>query len=290
MSVVYAIVQYTTIVVMRKLIRLVSPRTETWYVHTQYEALNTILTHYKHPGIGFDTTMNMGFHHTDYNSAAFDPLFCGTHPTTRLQLQLYHRVVTGGPDLAGLDVLEVGCGRGGGAVFVSNTFKPRSMTGLDFSVQGVAQCHTTWPSSSVQFHVGDAQELPYRTAQFDVVLNVESSHCYPQIGRFLQEAYRVLKPGGYLLYCDISTPTAAIQLRAHLTTLGWTLVETEELTPGVVCALEQAADLRHPLPWPLRYILPNVLGHTGSLTSTNFRTGIWIYHRLVCQKPLRTPL
>ena len=42
----------------------------------------------------------------------------------------------------------------------------------------------------------DAENLPFDDASFDVVINVESSHCYPHIDRFLSEVRRVLAPGG----------------------------------------------------------------------------------------------
>src|SRR4051794_1111375 len=50
----------------------------------------------------------------------------------RFGLQLYRRVA-GATDLDGKDVLEVGCGRGGGATFVFDEFRPRSMTAVDLS-------------------------------------------------------------------------------------------------------------------------------------------------------------
>jgi hypothetical protein len=50
----------------------------------------------------------------------------------RLCIQLYHHTV-GETSLEGKDVLEVGCGRGGGASYIARYLRPRSMTGLDFS-------------------------------------------------------------------------------------------------------------------------------------------------------------
>src|SRR5690348_5270271 len=53
----------------------------------------------------------------------------GSEPD-RFAVQLYDKVV-GTADLHGLAVLEVGCGRGGGAAFVFERHRPASMTGLD---------------------------------------------------------------------------------------------------------------------------------------------------------------
>ena len=48
----------------------------------------------------------------------------------------------------------------------------------------------------------NAQNLPFQNESFDAVLNVESSHRYPQMEKFLNEVYRVLKPNGYFLFTD----------------------------------------------------------------------------------------
>ena len=47
-------------------------------------------------------------------------------------LRLYEHTVRDTP-LAGRDVLEVSCGRGGGASFVSRTYKPQRYVGIDVS-------------------------------------------------------------------------------------------------------------------------------------------------------------
>jgi ubiquinone/menaquinone biosynthesis C-methylase UbiE len=47
--------------------------------------------------------------------------------------------------------------------------------------------------------------MPFPDASFDAVINVESSHCYPSMGRFLSEVHRVLRPRGSLLFADLRT-------------------------------------------------------------------------------------
>jgi SAM-dependent methyltransferase len=59
---------------------------------------------------------------------------------------------------------------------------------------------------------GDAEALPFADAEFDAVLNIESSHNYPHLERFFAEAVRVLKPGGYLVHADMMTSSFIAQL------------------------------------------------------------------------------
>ena len=51
--------------------------------------------------------------------------------------------------------------------------------------------------------MGDAENLPFDDASFDVVTNLESSHTYPDIRAFLGQVRRVLRPGGWFLHTDL---------------------------------------------------------------------------------------
>ena len=122
----------------------------------------------------------------------------------RFCIQLYHRVAAA-VDLRGKDVLEVGSGRGGGAAFVARHHGPLAVTGVDFARNAVNFCRRRHRHDALTFTRGDAERLPFPDASFDAVLNVESSHCYPDVPRFLREVRRVLRPGGALLFADMGS-------------------------------------------------------------------------------------
>jgi ubiquinone/menaquinone biosynthesis C-methylase UbiE len=119
----------------------------------------------------------------------------------RACIQLYHHVASQA-DLHAKDVLEISCGHGGGASYVTRTFGPAKYSGLDLNPAGIAFCKARHRHPGLDFIRGDAGNLPYGRESFDVVINVEASHCYPDFPRFLFEAARVLKPGGHFLYAD----------------------------------------------------------------------------------------
>jgi ubiquinone/menaquinone biosynthesis C-methylase UbiE len=52
------------------------------------------------------------------------------------------------------------------------------------------------------FVQGDAENLPFPDASFDIVVNVESSHTYPHFDRFAAEVRRVLRQGGRFVITD----------------------------------------------------------------------------------------
>jgi SAM-dependent methyltransferase len=119
----------------------------------------------------------------------------------RYSINLYHQVATQ-VDLAGKKVLEASCGHGGGASYLTRTLKPAAYTGLDYNPDGVAYCRKHHPLPGLDFVHGDAENLPFGDESFDAVINVEASHAYPQLSRFLAEVARVLRPGGDFLYAD----------------------------------------------------------------------------------------
>jgi SAM-dependent methyltransferase len=119
----------------------------------------------------------------------------------RACIQLYHHVATQA-DLRGKEVLEVSCGHGGGASWIKRTLRPVRYTGLDLNPTGIAFCRQRHRVDGLAFVQGDAEDLPFRDATFDAVVNVEASHCYPHFPQFLAEVARVLRPGGRLHYAD----------------------------------------------------------------------------------------
>jgi len=119
----------------------------------------------------------------------------------RACIQLYHHVATQ-VDLKGQRVLEVSCGHGGGASFLTRTLQPARYTGLDLNPSGIRFCQRRHQVAGLDFVQGDAGNLPFQAATFDAVINVEASHCYPDFPRFLAQVARVLQPGGHFLYAD----------------------------------------------------------------------------------------
>ena len=120
----------------------------------------------------------------------------------RYPIQLYHHLCIQ-LELKDKVIVEVGSGRGGGANFIARYHKPKLITGVDLSPNAVSLCNKSYNLENLNFLVGDSAKLPFEDNSVDVILNVESSHCYPSIPDFISEVCRVLKPGGHFLYCDL---------------------------------------------------------------------------------------
>jgi ubiquinone/menaquinone biosynthesis C-methylase UbiE len=103
-------------------------------------------------------------------------------------------------------VLEVGCGSGKGLNLLSRLESKSTFVGLDLSEQAVRQAKARFSRPGALDYVqGDAERLPFDDGEFDAVINVESSHNYPNLRGFLLEVARVLRPGGYFSHVDAFT-------------------------------------------------------------------------------------
>jgi ubiquinone/menaquinone biosynthesis C-methylase UbiE len=156
----------------------------------------------------------------------------------RYSIQLYHQTATQ-VDLSGKDVLEVSCGHGGGASYLTRTLHPASYTALDFNPAGIAFCQKRHTLPGLKFVQGDAQNLPFPDESFDAVINVEASHIYPDFERFLGEVARVLRPGGHFLYADFRNRDAFVAWEAALTKPPLRLVSKKVIDTEVVRGLQK---------------------------------------------------
>ena len=95
-------------------------------------------------------------------------------------------------------VLDVGCGTG--AIALRAAARGATTTGLDLSpalVERAAQ-RARDRRLEIEFGVGDAEQLPFADATFDVVASSVGAIFAPDHARVAQELARVTKPGGRL--------------------------------------------------------------------------------------------
>lgn len=140
---------------------------------------------------------NFGYEEDPPMGLPLDP----SDESNRYCIQLYHQTASQ-VDLTGKKVLEVSCGAGGGASYITRALKPASYTGLDLNPASIDLCRKRHRLPGLNFVQGDAQNLPFPDESFDAVVNVEASHQYPDFPGFLAEVARVLRPGGHFLYTD----------------------------------------------------------------------------------------
>ena len=178
--------------------------------------------------------MNYGF---DYNNKSNEPILGDEDEEYRYCIQLYHHTVE---KLAVQDktVLEVGCGRGGGTSYIARYLNPKKITGIDYSKNAITLCNRIHNEHNLEFVEGDASDLPMEDDSQDVVINVESSHCYPSIPQFLSEVKRVLKPGGLFAWTDLCPTEAVDDYEEAFNTCGMKTIDYYQITDNVLRALD----------------------------------------------------
>lgn len=257
----------------------IKPRLQTTLFRMMYSIIGAGL---KNDNVAF---LNYGYAPLDSSSMDLD--LHAKDEAERVLIQLYFRVA-GALDLRGKDVLEIGCGRGGGASFIARYLHPASMTGVDLADRAVQYCRQNHRVAGLTFVRGEAGNLPLPASSYDAVVNVESSHCYPSFEGFLSEVARVLRPNGSLLFADFRPRGDVANMREQLQQW-FTLIEEESITPNVVRALELDSDRRNLIvqkraPRFLQESLKTVAAVKGSSSFNAFATGDLQYLRFVMQK------
>jgi tocopherol O-methyltransferase len=118
------------------------------------------------------------------------------------------------------NILDVGCGIGGSSLYLAQKFQAAA-TGVTLSpvqaARATERAAAVGLSNVTSFQVADAQAMPFDDNCFDFVWSLESGEHMPDKAKFLQECYRVLKPGGVFLmatWCHRPTDPPELKLTA----------------------------------------------------------------------------
>lgn len=227
--------------------------------------------------------MNYGFAE-DHNEIHLEP----SDEINRYPIQLYYQLVRA-HDLEGKDILEIGCGRGGGLAFLTKLLHPSSAVGIDRDPTAVEFCNRHWGKPGLRFLQGDAQSVDLPDNSFDVIINVESSHRYENLNHFLSEVRRLLRPNGVFLLTDFRGMADMPELLSHFQQSGLEMTGNDDVTRQVVKALELDDKRRRGLvnnlvPRFMQKIALDFSGAKGSPTYRRFDSGKWIYFNYFFRK------
>ncbi|MCF8360981.1 MAG: class I SAM-dependent methyltransferase [Prolixibacteraceae bacterium] len=232
------------------------------------------------------TYMNYGY--ADLNGSKNLTVLDKTDEENRLSYQLYNHL-TAEIELEDKHILEVGSGRGGGASMIKKYHKPEKLVGLDFSGEAVKLCNRNLSASGLDFIEGDAENMPFSAGSFDVVINVESSHCYYSMNSFLNEVNKVLKSGGHFLFTDFRKHNEIEELENLISSSGLEVLEKRDITPNVIKALDEDHDRRmriisQNVPKPFIKQFREFAGVKNSIVYNQFEKGELRYMSYIMRK------
>jgi SAM-dependent methyltransferase len=222
--------------------------------------------------------MNYGYAPAGATGAAGPEGYC---------LALYRHLLDG-TDLRAKRVLEVSCGRGGGAAELAMAHAPAEFVGVDISTQNLEIARRGFAHlTNLRFEVGRAEALPFDGGTFDAVVNVEASHLYDDPARFFAEAFRVLRPRGQFFYADLFWSNS--EPERFLSDAGFLLMREEDITADVLRALELDSDRREQIvsasiPAHMQDDYRNWSGVKGYRAHTRFASREWVYRAFRAQR------
>jgi len=173
------------------------------------------------------------------------PVDPGASELSTVCRRLYEEVLS--PIPTGLKhVVEIGCGRGGGAFYLLQEQKQLQYLGLDLSREHIRVCRERFKGrANAGFAIANATRLPLPQGQFDAAFSVEASHHFSDLDGFFDEVAGVLKPGGWffltgLWHQDQPQPEPS---SAH----GFEVLERQDISANVVASLARTSELREEL-------------------------------------------
>lgn len=137
---------------------------------------------------------------SDFSTVTETPL----NRATKEQFQLmYTRYELAARIASGKDVLEVACGAGVGLGLLART--ARHTVGGDIDDRNLSFARTTYARNpDIEIVKLDAEQLPFESGSFDVLVLYEALYYIPSIEAFFAEAHRILRPGGTLLISTVN--------------------------------------------------------------------------------------
>jgi ubiquinone/menaquinone biosynthesis C-methylase UbiE len=160
-------------------------------------------------------------------------------------VHLYETPVSWITLVAGERVLDLGCGSGGATRAAARAVGPEGLVvGIDSSAEAIALARERTPADlPVVYRRGDAQSLasiPDRS--FDCVIASMVLEQLPDMRRVLEEAHRVLRPGGRL----VASVTAFDRLRPlDAAFMGRVLAVVGRRAPGAFAGRASRASIPH---------------------------------------------
>jgi SAM-dependent methyltransferase len=108
------------------------------------------------------------------------------------------------PDVAGKDVLELGCGGGQWSVWLAQ--HGARVTGIDLSGRQLdhARRNVAGTGAAVALAQGSAERLPFARGAFDLVISDHGAMSWGDPQRTVPEVARVLRTEGLLIFCATS--------------------------------------------------------------------------------------
>ncbi len=207
--------------------------------------------------------MNFGY----YNEKEVD--IAPEDEKNRFCIQLYNKILQG-VDLKEKSILEVSCGRGGGAYYFMKYFKPAFYTGVDIAKSNIRVCRAKIRSKNIEFIEGNAQSFMLSPRLFDVVINLEASHSYDDKVAFFANVCKHLKPGGSFIFSDVYPAHRIKEIERTIVSYGFVVEKYEDITAGALKSIEITTKKLYPLANRFPSLVPGIMKNIQANVHSDF--------------------
>jgi ubiquinone/menaquinone biosynthesis C-methylase UbiE len=139
------------------------------------------------------------------NAIKYDQNRSGKHARS-----MYGIIIKKIKELTFNSILDIGIGTGE-ILLKLLEWKKFKASGLDISPEMIRIASEKLPKE-VELKIGSAEDIPWKSDNFDLIICNDSFHHYTYPKKVLNEIYRVLKNNGYLIISDGWFPTPIRQL------------------------------------------------------------------------------
>ena len=112
-------------------------------------------------------------------------------------------------------LLDAGCGTAPMISLLAKEYPDAHFTGLDLTPEMIKQAKAKGLRNT-EFFVGDCEAMPLPDESFDIVINSQSFHHYPDPQAFINEVARVLRPDGMFILRDNTGSKVTMWIINHI--------------------------------------------------------------------------
>jgi ubiquinone/menaquinone biosynthesis C-methylase UbiE len=155
----------------------------------------------------------------------------------RYFIQLYDHAISK-VDVYYKDVLELSCGRGGGASYINRYYAPKTYTGSESTKNLVSFCKCYYNEPGLSFIKASEKKLPFENESFDIVINLGAARFYDDFPKFCNEVYRVLRKDSIFIFADIIEKRNLETVKHQLRMGGFTIEHKDNITKNVTAFIQ----------------------------------------------------
>jgi ubiquinone/menaquinone biosynthesis C-methylase UbiE len=133
------------------------------------------------------------------------------------------------PYVRGVRVADISCGSGYGSYELAVRGKASTVVGVDISETAIEYAREHYRAPNLRFETGDATGLVFEEESFDVITSFETIEHIHRFKDYLDELYRVSRPGGT---CLISTPNKRLSFKNPYHTKEFTFAQFRRIVLG----------------------------------------------------------